>query len=363
MKANWILWKYICSEYLQWFAFCLFGFTGLTIVVDLIDKSRTFLKNDASLAKVLRYAAYQLPEFAHYTLSFAALFAMLIALAGMSRRNEITAMLAGGVGRRAIVAPMAILALLSCGAQFALAEYVVPEANAQKRYILDVEIKGKAYAKKRDRRNRWFYVDGGFLHVDAIHPGKSLLSGVLYIKPGSPGKPPVRIEGEAAQWDGKSWQLLESRSARVDSSGRLVLDYADTSILPISLQQSDLTDKVRRTEEWSAKDLRKIIKDRTRLGQDVVKETVDLYSRFAMPLAGFVMALLGAPFAFREHRRGGAAVGFLTGVVIAFGYVVVLSFTRALGSAGALPPEIAAWLPNLVFGLTGLYLALTLDSL
>lgn len=365
MRATLILWRYICAEYLRWFAMCLFGFTALAVVVDLIEKSRNLLRFKASLSDVLRYTAYQLPEFLYMMLPFSALFALLIALAGMARRNEITAMLAGGVGRRAIVAPMALLALLSSAAQFALAEWVVPESNAQKRHVWDVEIRGKDIAKVRDRRHKWFYADGGFLNATVLDPGRQAISGLLYIKPAGDDRPPVRIEAAAAEWiaSAKEWRLLDVRETVVDSAGNLAILRSASAVLPISLSPEDLVGKARKPEEWSAQDLREIIRDRTRIGQDVLKERVELYSRYAMPLAGFVMALLGAPFAFREHRRGGAAVGFLTGVVIAFSYVVVLWFFKALGSAGSLPAELAVWLPNAVFGITGIYLASSLDSM
>ena len=362
----WVLWRYICLEYLQWFFFCVFGFSGLTIVVDLVNRAGYFLKHEASVERVFRYTMFQAPEFIHYVLPFSALFAMLIALAGLSKRNEITAMLAGGVGRRSIILPMALLALVASFAQFGLSEYVVPEANARKREVLDqIKSAKKGIKTPTDRRNQWFYVDGGFLNVGVVEKGKKGLLGVLYLKPGNEGTAPLRIEGTAAVWNEElhQWTLRDARTATVDSNGLLQVTRDAESVLPVSIVPGDLADKVKKTEEFSAGDLRKIIKDRERLGQDVVKERVDLYSRYAMPLAGFVMALLGAPFAFREHRRGGAATGFLIGVVIAFGYVLVLAFARALGSAGALPPEFAAWLPNFVFGGTGIYLAATLDSL
>lgn len=365
MRPIWILRRYLCAEYLRWFVFCLLGFAGLAILVDVVEKSPTFIKKKAALDEIARYVLYQVPEFTAWMIAPSALFAMLIALAGMTRRNEVTAMLAGGVGRRTIVAPMAVLALLSAFAHFALSEYVVPESNAQKRYVLDTKIKKKSFARHRDRRNRWFYIDGGFLHVGVIDRSRNVLSGVLFLKPGEDGRPPMRIEGAAAQWDeeAKEWKLLDARIASVDSAGMLTLSRAPQTKLPVVLLPTDLADKVSKTEEWSAADLRKIIRDRTRLGQDVVKESVDLYSRYSFPLAGFVMALLGAPFAFREHRRGGAAAGFLTGVVIAFAYFLVMAMSLSVGKAGGLPPEIAAWLPNAVFGGTGLYLAATLDHM
>lgn len=350
-------------EYLRWFVFCLFGFTAIAVVVDTIEKMNTFVKYKATLDEIARYTIYQLPEFLSYMIAPSALMGMLLALSGMQRRNEVTAILAGGVGRRTIVTPMAIVALLACGGQFLLSERLVPEFNAQKRYVVDVLIKGKSFAKFRDRRNRWFYVDGGFLRVNVIDQKEKTLHGILYMQPGTEGTP-TRLEGRAARWQEEGgWLLFEARNANVGSHGMLELTRADSQPLPVSLHPEDLAAKVSKTEEWSVKDLRKIIRDRRKLGQDVIKEMVELQQRYACPLAGFVMGLLGAPFAFREHRRGGAAAGLITGIVIAFAYFVVFSISLALGKSGGLPPMWAAWLPNVVFGGTGLYLSATLDRI
>lgn len=360
-----ILRRYLSTEYLRWFVFCLAGFVGIAVIVDLFEKANAFLKYKATLDEIARYTVYQLPEFVTYMIAPSALMAILIALAGMNRRNEVTAILAGGVGRRTIVIPMAVLALLGSFGQFALSEYVVPEANAQKRFVLDVQVKGKQYAKFRDRRNRWFYVDGGFLRVDAIDKEKNTLHGVLFVKPSEGDGPPTRVEAEAAEWvaEREVWRMVDARSVELDASGMLASSRPVDAPLPVSLRPSDLADKVSKTEEWSVKDLQKIIRDRRRLGQDVTKERVDLHARYAIPLAGFVMGLLGAPFAFREHRRGGAAAGIVTGIVIAFSYWLVLAVALSLGKSGGLPPEVAAWMPNVIFGGTGLYLTATLDRM
>ena len=123
------------------------------------------------------------------------------------------------------------------------------------------------------------------------------------------------------------------------------------------------TQRVAEAEEWSVADLQKVIHDRERLGQSVVKETVDLHQRFALPLAALVMGLLGAPFAFREHRRGGAAAGIALGMLIGLSYFLVLATSLSFGKSGQVPPVVAAWLPNVVFGGAGLYLTATLDLL
>ena len=48
------------------------------------------------------------------------------------------------------------------------------------------------------------------------------------------------------------------------------------------------------------------------------------------------------------------------GVAVTFIYLVFFGLSRSLGQAGTLPVILAAGLPNLVFGLSGAYLLVTL---
>ena len=97
------------------------------------------------------------------------------------------------------------------------------------------------------------------------------------------------------------------------------------------------------------------------LGVDVVRLRVQLHRKLSFPLVSVVMILLGIPFAFVVGRRG-ALYGIGLSIVIAIVYWTVLSVFEALGSNALLPPPLAAWAPNLLFGAAGLYLMLTLDT-
>ena len=51
--------------------------------------------------------------------------------------------------------------------------------------------------------------------------------------------------------------------------------------------------------------------------------------------------------------------GIGVGIALAISYWTVISVCAALGTGGALPPILAAWAPNLMFGAGALYLLLT----
>jgi lipopolysaccharide export LptBFGC system permease protein LptF len=73
------------------------------------------------------------------------------------------------------------------------------------------------------------------------------------------------------------------------------------------------------------------------------------------------MALVALPFAFRLGRRGALyGIGIALGLGIAF-YAIIAFFTT-LGQAGALPPVVAVWSPNVLFASLSLYVFLGVRS-
>ena len=78
----------------------------------------------------------------------------------------------------------------------------------------------------------------------------------------------------------------------------------------------------------------------------------------ALPAASIMMMLLAVPLAFKGTRVTSLASGIGLGFALGFAYFVVLAFTRALGQSHALPPALAAWSANGLFGLIGSYLIL-----
>ena len=73
------------------------------------------------------------------------------------------------------------------------------------------------------------------------------------------------------------------------------------------------------------------------------------------------MVLLGIPFAFTMGKRG-ALVGIGLSIAIAMVYWGGIGIFRSLGYVNYLNSFLAAWAPNLIFGLAGLYLLFTLRT-
>jgi lipopolysaccharide export LptBFGC system permease protein LptF len=126
-------------------------------------------------------------------------------------------------------------------------------------------------------------------------------------------------------------------------------------------------DKSYFVKEWkepsqmSFGELRKYIREIEESNFNTVKFKVDLLYKTSFPAASLVMTLLGIPFAFSMGRRG-TLVGIGLSVVIAMVYWGAIGIFQGLGYLNYLNAFLAAWSPNLIFGLTGLYLVFALRT-
>ena len=356
-----ILFRYISGEFTRTVLVCATGFVGLALTVDLFEKAGLFLKYNATFAQIFRYGAYRSPEFITWTIPIAAMMGTLLTLVSLSKRNEVTAILAGGISRRRIALPILVISLFLSGFHFLLSEKLVPRANQLARDVLQVEIKKRSPRKLYDRTGRWFYAEGAFIRVGGWD--ENSLKDLLILRPKTDHTNSERIDAPDAHWNGRHWVLGKGRKVQFGKDNIQIETSPPGVRLPLTLKPQDLDTQLRHTDEWSFQELRRIISHRKKLGQDVRRESVELYGKIALPFAALIMSLVSLPFGFRKPRSGSPALGIVTGLGLGFAYWVIMAIGLAIGSGGTLTPFVAAWMPNLLFGSVGVYLALTLDQL
>ena len=88
---------------------------------------------------------------------------------------------------------------------------------------------------------------------------------------------------------------------------------------------------------------------------------MELYRKLSFPSVTFVLLLIGIPFAFRAGRHG-TLYGMGTAIALGMVYYTVVAFFEALGRAELLLPIVAAFAPNVLFLILGLYLLLDLRT-
>ena len=121
------------------------------------------------------------------------------------------------------------------------------------------------------------------------------------------------------------------------------------------VKPADMMAKPRDPQEMRFAELTRFIQSLERSGGDSNLLRVERALKIAIPVTCLVIALFGAPLA-TSTQRGGTAYGIGISLATTITFLMMIQLTKAIGGKHLLPPDVAAWLPNVIFALMGLIL-------
>ncbi|MDE5852008.1 MAG: LptF/LptG family permease, partial [Alistipes sp.] len=103
-------------------------------------------------------------------------------------------------------------------------------------------------------------------------------------------------------------------------------------------------------------ELNRFIEQQRAKGSDSINILeVQRHSRFAYPMATFILTLIGVSLSSRKVR-GGTGLHIGVGITLCFSYILFNRFFAEFAKSGTLPPWIAVWLPNIIYLCIAVYL-------
>jgi lipopolysaccharide export system permease protein len=354
MPLGSILDRYLVRGFVKIFFVSLLCITALYVIVDFFDRMSVFLDTDTPLWTIARYFLYKAPLLVSRVVGFATLFSALFCLGMLARNQEITAMRAGGLSLQRLSLPLFLVAIVICLLTFAWNEGLVPVFEHRAQTIYKIEVKNKQQKSLFGSHDIWIRGANSFINVDTFDPKSRAIHGVTVFQLNRDFSLRAMIEIPTARWSGNEWRNEGATEWRMLPDGQMARRDA-VGAPPITETPDDFELLARDPEEFTFLDLRKLIGDMKSKGLDATAYEVDLQFKLALPLISPLMVLLAVPFAVKRHLGGGMALSFGIAMLIGFGYWVLSAFCTSLGHSGALPVGVAAWLPNSVFALTGLF--------
>lgn len=353
-----VVWRYVLMEFLRVFGLCMVGFLLIYALVDLFDHLQTFLKYQASVGEVSRYLFFKIPLIVTQMVPVATLASILMALGGMARHSELTALRASGVSTMQLAAPLFAIALTLSVAILAWNESVVPYSTERSRYVEIVEIRNRPLKALLSEDGIWFHGRNGIYNIEHFDARTGTLVGLTVYDLTSAFTLQRLVEVPTAQWRDDRWIISAAIERTFDERGSVVTRALSPAefVLPEKPQDFQIIEKD--PEELNFRRLRHHIRELSRKGIDTTESRVDLHLKLALPLLPMVMVLIGVPLASRNPRRRPLATSVGIGLVVGFSYWVLLALSISLGHGGAIPPAIAAWTANAVFALLGAFLFL-----
>ncbi len=309
-----------------------------------------------SASMLAMFFMYSAPRAAVWSAPVGLLVAVSMAMTAMERHGEITALRAAGWPLARIFAPwLAAAAVVSAAAVWAN-QAIVPHTTARA-YELFRRITFQAPVVKEAWDELFRSPDGDLFFVHHMRPQQNILEGITIWRTDGSGRVRRIIVARSATVQGRQWVLHNGYWRDFEPSGRPVgepVRFKDMRIDLWAAIHQYYADR-RSPYEMSITELSGLARALQAGGKDAHQLLVHLHFKYSIPAAGFVFVLIAAPLAHRYARLGPFA-GLVLAIAVLFLYNGVRSWALALGLAGAIPPWLAGWSANMVFGAIGLWL-------
>jgi LPS export ABC transporter permease LptF/LPS export ABC transporter permease LptG len=356
---------YLLRSFLFYFLLLTVGFILLFEVFTFFELLDDVAQHRTGLFEVVNYFVY-LASYLFYQLApLAALVAVLVTLGVMTKNNELVACKAGGISLYRISLPLLLAGLMLAVGLVVLDDTYLPYAN-QRQDALRNQIKGRPAQTYYQPRRQWIFGENSKVYnYEFFDPDRALFGG-LNVFELDPATFAIRrrIYAARAHWDRQqSVWILESGWLRDFDHGQVshyepFLGYA---LKELNEPPSYFNREVRQSYQMTWWELKQYIGDLRQAGFDVARLSVQLQKKLSFPLIAPIIILLAIPFSILVGTRG-AIGGLATGVGIAIVYWAASALTEAMGSVGQLPPLLAGWAPDTIFGFLGLYFFLKMPT-
>jgi len=383
VEAAWRPWRlpllpqivdtYMLSNFLFYLVLVLAGLVSLILMYNFFELMASAFKN-ASFGTLVTYLMFLTPNLIYTTLPISVLVAVLANFGVLSKNNEITAFKACGVSLYRLSLPVLLGSALVSASLFALDYSYLPKANREQERLRD-QILGHAQKTYQQTDHTWTMgrsqagQPSRIYYYDFFDTSSNTMNGVNVFDLDSKTFALKRqIHAARALWSpslgGGKWIFEDGWSCVYTGLGcdKFTPFKGDTRTFP-ELSESPgyfLTEAVQ-DKQMNFLELDAYIRGLKQRGFNTTKFQVQYYRKFALPMAALVLAMIAIPFGFRVGSRG-AMTGIGVSLVIAIAYRGLEPLAARIGEAGLLDPGVAAWSPDVIFGLLGLYFLLQMRS-
>lgn len=356
---------YILTGFTFYFVVILAALVLLSDVFQFFDLLGDIVKNQIPMSHVFQYLFFLIPQLIYWMLPISILVAVLVTFGILTKNNEITAFKACGVSLMRLGVPVLMGSLLLSAGLFAFDHYWVPGANKKQDKLRD-EIKGRGMQSHEHPEQKWIFGQGSRIYYYAYFDArkKEMLGVYVFDLDANTFDLRGEIAAEKAEWlpDQKTWLFHNGRLTMLEGTADRDYKAFTTATFPqLTEAPGWFLTEVTQDKQMNYKQLRNYIRDLRQRGFDTVRLRVQYYKKFAVPMFALIMAMLAIPFGFLVGNRG-AMAGIGVSIGIALSYWGIDRLFEQVGDVGQLDPVVAAWAPDAVFALAGMYFLLRMRS-
>jgi len=346
---------YIIKKFLGTFFFAISLLILIVIVFDISEKIDEFLEREAPLDEIL--FAYYLNFIPYFVNLFSYLFTFIAVIyftSKMAYNSEIVAILSSGISFRRFLFPYIISSIFLGLMSFYLANFLIPKTN-KKMMVFE-----KAYLKSpfrlRDRDMHMQIKPGTFVYMERYETTNN--TGYKFsLEEFKDNRLVYKLNSSRIKWDTTkgSWTIRDYVIREINGDTEKITKgaYLDTVI---NMYPHEFTFILEDMKTMNFSELRAFIEKERLKGSKLIKEyEVEKHKRIAFPFATIILTIIGVSISSRKIR-GGIGMHLGLGLALTFTFIMFQQVTTVFATRGSLDPWISVWIPNIIYGLLGLYL-------
>lgn len=352
-KIDW----YIFKDFIFTFIYCILLFTAISVVVDISEKTDDFAKANLSAAFVAKnYYVGFVPFIVSFLFPLFTFISVIFFTSRLANRSEIIAILASGTSFNRLLKPYILGGILLAALLWFGNRTFVPKAN-EIRTNFELKFTSSPGQYGNNNTNLYMRIDS-FTYCGIRFYDTATKSGSGFFMDRLNGtKVAYNLRANSINWDEaqKKWKLSGVIERKIEKLGEVVKQ--DTARrLNLNFVPEDLKRDEYVKSRLTTNELRRMLEMEKLRGSEGINDLeVELYRRDATPVTVIILTLIGAILASRKIR-GGSGIHLAAGFAIAALFILFDRFSTIFSVKGNLPPVIAAWLPNVIFGMLTWYL-------
>jgi lipopolysaccharide export system permease protein len=356
------LYKYILNEIWPTFFVTLFVMVFIMMASQMLPMTELIITRGVKVTQVLGIVIFLLPDLVAFALPAVNLIAVVVAFLRLSADSEIVALKSCGVSLYQMLPPVLGLSFLAFLFALVIGAFVAPWGNRSLKDLVfriaeseaNVGIKERVFSEPFD--NVVFY-------VNRYSSREKLLKDVFVVDRREKGMTNTIVAEEARILLHPNERIITLRFLR----GTIFLVEKDLKSartigfksydLSISLKDimAGLAARKKKPHELSVGELLKQL-DEVPKGESRYNAIVrELVEKGSMPLAVFLMGVIGVPLGARLRARGRSA-GIGLSLAVFSSYYLFLAGIRSICSSGILSPAIGVWIPVFFLLISCVYL-------
>jgi lipopolysaccharide export system permease protein len=272
----------------------------------------------------------------------------------MADQTEIVPILSSGVSFKRFLWPYFISSTVIFIVTLIFNLFIIPETNELKIdfeniYVNPKSDNSKMYTHMQIDKNSYVYIENfdnnrkiGYKLVLEKFTGYDLKE---------------KLVADKITWDSlKSKWIIENYTIRKIDGLKESLDMGLKKDTTLDMRPKDFEIYDNIYQAMNMRELNeRIDKEETRGTGVMVDLQLEKYKRFVYPFSAYILTLMGVSLSSRKVR-GGIGLPLGLGILLSFTYILFIQFANMFALKGGLPPLVAVLVPNIIFGILGIYL-------